>query len=93
MAIRRGWHRRQPARQQNWCDWRRDDRAGRNALDALHSYADADGIHKKHDALDGRPVKRIGIFCKHGVNEQRRPDDEDIEREEHEHESGRSMDY
>src|SRR5258708_25826708 len=65
-----------------------DDRAGRNALDTLHSYADADGIHKKHDSLDGRPVKRIGIFCEHSVNEQRRPEDEDIKREEHEHESG-----
>src|SRR6266568_409951 len=53
--------------------------APRDALEAPHSNSNSHDPDKEHHALDARPVHRIGILCDKRVNEQRRPNKEDIQ--------------
>ena len=53
-----------------------------DVLQAFHANFHANGADKKHYAFHARPINRIGIARDEGVDEQRRPDDQDIQGQE-----------
>src|SRR5713101_9190035 len=56
--------------------------ARRDALEASHANPNANGPDKKHHTLHAGPVDRIRIARDQGVDEQRRPDNQDVKRQE-----------
>src|SRR5713226_7904438 len=56
--------------------------ARRDALEASHANPNANGPDKKHHTLHAGPVNRIRIARDQGVDEQRRPDNQDVKRQE-----------
>jgi len=66
----------------------KDASAGRDAFGTLDLDMDADAVDEEHDALDGGPVERIEVFGEVGVEDEGRPDEEDIEEEEEADEGG-----
>jgi hypothetical protein len=62
------------------CDKEAD--ASRDALEALDANPDANGSDKKHHALYTCPIDRVRVTSDQGIDEQRRPDNQDVGRQE-----------
>ena len=52
-----------------------------NALEALHAHANSNYAHEKRHSLDSGPIHRIGILGDQRVEDYRRPDQQDIQRQ------------
>src|SRR6266481_8767674 len=53
-----------------------------DTLEALHAHPDAYSAHKKHHSLYTGPINRIRIACDQSIDEQRRPDEQNVQGQE-----------
>ena len=58
----------------------KNTRFRRDALESLDLDVDANAIDEKHDAANSGPIEGIGISRDCGINKQRWPYEEDVER-------------